>query len=40
METSIVKREREGIQKIMELSISTSFNLVKWDNSLESPWIG
>jgi hypothetical protein len=39
METSIVKRERRDTKK-MELSISTSFNLVKWDNSLEIPWIG
>jgi hypothetical protein len=40
METSIVKRERRDTKNNGILLISTSFNLVKWDNSLEIPWIG
>jgi hypothetical protein len=35
METSIVKRERRDTKNNGILSISTSFNLLKWDNSLD-----
>jgi hypothetical protein len=36
METSIVKRERRDTKNNGILSISTNFNLVKWDNSLDN----
>jgi hypothetical protein len=35
METSIVKRERRDTKNNGILSISTTFILLKWDNSLD-----
>jgi hypothetical protein len=35
METSMVKREIRNIKNNGIFSISTSFNLLKWDNSLD-----